>query len=46
MVAEGASPSTFIDANGKTREHVYQSPFDRTFFLGLFLGDLAELGCR
>jgi hypothetical protein len=45
MVAE-VKPSSFINPNEKTLEHIYYSPFKRTYFLDLGQGRLYLLECN
>jgi hypothetical protein len=43
LVAHGASPSTFIEPDPASLEHVYFSPFQRTFLLRYFQGRVFAL---
>lgn len=43
VVADGFEPSSLFDLNGSTLSQVYESPFERTFFLEAFSGRWFEL---
>lgn len=43
IVAEGFAPSSLFEASDATRVHVYESPFERTFFLEAFSARWFEL---
>lgn len=46
VVASGFGPSSLFDPSGPTLSHVYESPFERTFFLEAFSGRRFELQTR
>jgi hypothetical protein len=46
MVADGISPSTFIEANSETQAHQFSSHFERTFFLTFGPEAVLELQTR
>jgi len=43
IVSDGLKPSSFVHADKATKEHLYTSPFSRTYFLDCAYGDLIEL---
>ncbi len=46
VVANGFAPSSLFDPSGPALSHVYESPFERTFFLEAFSGRRFELQTR
>jgi hypothetical protein len=43
IAASGGRPSGLFEASDATRNHLYRSPFARTFFLEAFVGTVIEL---
>ncbi len=46
LASDGRKPSNFIHADNATREHIYSSPFERTYFLDCGHGDLVLLNTK
>lgn len=46
VVASGGRPSGLFEPSDETRNYVYRSPFERTFFMEVFSGKLIELMTR
>jgi hypothetical protein len=43
IISEGSSPSSFFECNGETREAIFKSEFDRSFFMEAFSKSWWEL---
>ena len=43
MVAAGSGPASFIELADETREHVFNSPFDRVLFMNALSRTVDEL---
>lgn len=43
VVASGGRPSGLFEPSDKTRNHVYNSPFEKTFFMEAFSGKVIDL---
>jgi hypothetical protein len=43
IISDGASPSTFFESSGDTRNNVFKSDFDRTFYMEAFSRTLWEM---